>query len=383
MLLLNTPAFNTPEDIANRAMDHMGADHQITSLLTDGTKAQRVIKGMYHKLRQAELRRNDWKFAMRHSVLRPINVGSMLWTPPTWSNVVTYSVGQVVYYDDGYGPRLWQNVQPGNLNTTPGSTNGWDNYFGPLVVPLFDSTQSYFPNDPVYITNNTGTFTVYTSLTSGNIENPQTTDAWVSTTTYLLGQVISYSGTNYASLIDGNLNNIPSSSPTEWATTATVGSMNWVLQGGTLVDLNIMYPLECGPLNDSTTANVFPLPYGFLRQAPQDPKAGESSIFGAPAYRMPTDYVLEGNYLLSRDGTPIVYRFVGDLSVVSAFDPMFCEGFAARIGMEACESVIGTADKAKLIAGLYAGAIREARLVNGIENGAVQPDLDDWIATRL
>jgi hypothetical protein len=384
MLLLNPPAFNTPEDIANRAVDHMGADHSITSLLTDGSKAQRVILGMYNKLRQAELRRNDWKFSMRHAVLRALDTTSMLWTPPAWSNGSTYRVGQVVSYDDGYGSRYWINVKPANLNNAPGgSANAWDNYFGPLVVPLWSAGTAYFPVDTVYMSNHLGTFSLYTSLQNGNTEEPDTTDAYVSTVTYTKDQVVSYLAQDYISLVDGNLGNTPATSPTQWAVTAIAGSLNWVTQGGTLVQLNIMYPLGSGPLSNQNSSNVFPLPYGFLRNAVQDPKAGAVSIFGAPAYRMPTDWIIEGPYILSNDAGPLVYRFVGDTSVISGFDPMFCEGLAARIGVEACESVTGSTEKLKTISQLYGGAIRDARLVNGIENGAVQSELDDWIGCRM
>jgi hypothetical protein len=106
-------------------------------------------------------------------------------------------------------------------------------------------------------------------------------------------------------------------------------------------------------------------------------------VFGAPSYRMPTDWIIEGPYILTTDAGPLIYRFVGDTSVVAGFDAMFCEGFAARIGLEACESITGSDTKLKTISQLYGGAIKEARLVNGIENGAVEPELDDWIGCRM
>ena len=60
-------SFTTPEDIANRALNHLGQDHSITSIISDNSKTAGLVKGVYARLRQSELRRNCWNFATRRS----------------------------------------------------------------------------------------------------------------------------------------------------------------------------------------------------------------------------------------------------------------------------------------------------------------------------
>lgn len=384
MLILATPAFTSPTDIANRVLDHVGADHKITNLLTDVSKNQRLILGVYNKLRQAELQRNNWRFAIKKAVLRPVDTNSMFWTPPAWSAVTTYRVGQVVSYDDGYGVRNWINDKPSNLNIAPGSDNtAWSNYFGPLVAALYDTAQSYATGELVYMTDNAGSFTVYSSLMTGGLDDPNTTETWAATTIYRKDQVVTLASINYRSLIDENLNHSPDVSPAEWVVTTDTGSLQWVTQGGAVSQLNITWPIEAGPLSQDATKNVYPLPYGFLRKAPQDPKAGMQSFLGAPTNRMQDDWLFEGNYIVSMCSDPIVLRFIGDVTVVAGFDPMFSEGLGGRIAYELCEPITQSTEKMKGIGATYEKFMREARLVNGIEQEAEMPAEDDWITTRM
>jgi len=386
MLILSTPGFTSPTDIANRALNHLGADHKIDDLLTDVSKNQRLVFSVYTKLRQAELRRNSWKFAIKHAIMRPLAAASMLWTPPAYDAATTYRVGQVVSYDAGYGSRYWINTKPSNLGSAPGGTDTtWENYCGPLVATAFDTTLSsaYYPGDLVYETDNAGSFTTYISLTDQNAEDPSTTDTYSATTTYNKDQIVVYNAQNYISLIDQNLGHQPDTSAAEWATTALTGSYQWVTVGGTLQQLNILWPLGSGVVDQSSNDNVYPLPYSYLRKAPQDPKAGLHTILGASTNRQQDDWIIENNYLVSRESQPIAIRFVADIDVVALMDPMFCEGLAARIAWELCEPITQAVTKQRAIAADYQKFMTEARLVNGIENEAVMPAEDDWIVCRM
>ena len=79
------------------------------------------------------------------------------------------------------------------------------------------------------------------------------------------------------------------------------------------------------------TRNVYRLPANYLRKAPQDPKAGVFSWLGAPGNRQADDWTYEGNYLMTLDGGPIVFRFIADLQNVADFDDMFCEALSCRL----------------------------------------------------
>src|SRR5882762_769433 len=110
-------SFQTATDIFNRALDHCGQDPIDATLgFAEQSKKARIGGRVYDKLRQAELRRNVWRFAIRRSILRAINVNTMLLTPALWSSTTTYFVGSIVA--DGSG-QLWISNVPNNLNFQP------------------------------------------------------------------------------------------------------------------------------------------------------------------------------------------------------------------------------------------------------------------------
>src|ERR1700761_8166202 len=99
------PEFNTPVDIANRGLQHCGAELMDPVLgFQEISKAARQTSFVYGKLRRAELERNVWTFATRRAALRPIDTPTMLLMPTVWISTVSYYRGSIV--DDGTGT-LW------------------------------------------------------------------------------------------------------------------------------------------------------------------------------------------------------------------------------------------------------------------------------------
>ena len=76
-------------------------------------------------------------------------------------------------------------------------------------------------------------------------------------------------------------------------------------------------------------------------------------------------------------------RFVADTIDVTTFDDMFCEGLAARIAESVCQILTQSDAKLRTIAGEYQKFMGEARTVNAIETGPVEPPIDDFISCRL
>ena len=270
------------------------------------------------------------------------------------------------------------------------------------------------------LANNTGNFpnaaasifwkpvtlgTFYMSLTDLNFgNNPATTFVaeWSSVTTYNAADKVTGSdGVVYSSIAGANLNHDPTFSPAFWTNTLVLspwdttfvqggGNQTWLQIGGAsfptgvgLTMLAITYPAGTGPSTQLSTKNVYLLPAGFLRVAPRDPKAGSSSFLGAPSGLEYTDWLYEGNLLITRDVDPIMFRFVADRTNVAEFDPMFCEGLGARIGLEVCEPLTQSSAKLGTIAKMYDTFMTEARIVNGIETGAEEPPEDDYVTCRL
>lgn len=424
--------FFSAVDIANRALQHCGATRidPAQGFLEDSKNASET-QACYDGLRRAELRRNVWRFATRRTAIRPITATTMFIQPSLWSSTVTYVPGSLVTDTAGV---LWSSIQNDNLNNQPGFTPAWEKYFGAVTADVYDSTQSYFAGELVYEFPGDGTYTVFKSVVNGNATDPSVPTAWDATVTYNKDQVIQRSSTLYQSLINLNLNKDPASVPALWVSITTYstgqqvtgsdgmiyqslvnsnlgidptldngthwhntgvlaawttnfsgqsGNDQWVEIDVGLVAPNIQYPVGTGPMEQSDTRNVYPLPANFLREAPQDPKAGSASIFGAPTRLLYTDWEYEGGFLVTRMSQPIVYRFVADIVDVTQMDDLFCEGLAARIGFEVCETLTQSTVKQNTIASAYNRFMTEARTVNGIETGPTEAPEDDWVATRL
>ena len=141
------------------------------------------------------------------------------------------------------------------------------------------------------------------SLINFNINNnpADTPAAWVSTTAYTAGTLVAATdGFNYLATNNSTGQQTANgASPgywsaqtlTAWSTTVPIGAGNqqWLQIGGCnspsdvmLVPENPIYPVGAGPSSQMGSRYIFRLPSGFLRPAPQDPKAGSWSALGAP-----------------------------------------------------------------------------------------------------
>ncbi len=188
-------------------------------------------------------------------------------------------------------------------------------------------------------------------------------------------------GLLYTSLANGNIGNNPPVSPAFWSTTGQLvawslstiagsGSNKWrIIPNPVLTNFNLTNPVGVGPTIQTQTRNLYRLPANYLREAPQDPKAGSSNFLGAPSGLAYNDWEYEGNFLVSRESRPIVYRFVADISFVPDMDDMFCEGLGCRIAYETCERITQSTEKKGAALQAYTHFMSEARTVNGIETG--------------
>lgn len=426
----------TREDIANRALQQLGAE-RIDSF-DDDSKNAAAIKFAYDKLRCAELRRNLWNFAIRTAVIRPIDDDTMVLTPRAWSATAYYQPGNIV----SYGNQLW--VSPGALNiaNTPGVDDTWEAYFGPMTADEHDSTLTYSIGEVAYIpqTGGAGQTTAYISRLDSNDVTPSAPDAYAATTTYSRGDLVTYSAATYQSLLDLNTGNTPASTYALYVAATTYASGNhvitldgtiWISQtnantgndpttddgthwlaasslpyaqawltftglytnnswrlydhlgmSSSLKVPSFIYPAGAGPLSQDGSRNVYMLPAGFMRLAPQSPKTGSTSYLGAPGGLSYSDWDIGGKFLVTEEISPIPLRFIANVSTVTDMDPMFCEGLAARIAFELCEEITQSTDKKQACWVSYKNFMTEARIVSAIQSGAVELAEDDYITTR-
>jgi len=431
--------FNTAIDIASRACQHVGVPRIDPTLgFTEPSKQASEIGFVYGKLRRAELERNTWRPSIRHTVLRALDTGTMMLAASLWVESATYFVGSIVADDQG---NLWYSRIPNNVGYQPQNTPAaWESYFGPLTVSLYDEDTTYWAGELVYTAAGDGLNRVYLSLQSSNADDPATATAWAATETYDKNQTVTRSSVAYQSLIDLNTNNDPALAPALWNTLTTyaaldevggsdgviyqslagsntgndpvadagvhwvstgvlnpwttvfvggIGSLKWLQVGGaefpsgvTLTTPNIVYPLGAGPASQDNTRNVYQLPSGYLKTAPQDPKAGAWSYLGAPSGLAYSDWDYEGGYIVSSSSTLIILRFVADITDVRSMGSMFCEGLAARIALSVCEPITQSRGKLNDITQIYQKFMGDARNANAIETGSVEPPVDDYLACR-
>lgn len=382
--------FNTPVDIADRCLQHLGSDRIDSALgFTEDSIRASETAFAYPKLRVAELQRNVWEFAIKNAVLRAIDSNTMLLVPAMWVQTTTYFVGSIVSDEDG---NAWISVEASNLGNDPQNSTMWQPYFGPMSVSLWDSSTSYLTGELVYTAAGDGTSRVYLSLVSDNSDNPATATAWDSTVTYKRNDVVTYSSVAYMSLVDLNLNTTPNVSPSQWTTSFVggAGSIKWRQIGGTefptgvgLTTINLTYPINTGPTTQEGARNYFRLPNNFMRRAPRDPKAGSISYLGAESGLPYDDWRFIGNYLISRDAMPIILYFIADVIDVRLMDAMFCEGLAARMAFELCEKLTQSTTKQQLLMRAYEDFMTDARTVNAILTGVEEQPIDDWIGCRV
>ena len=286
--------FTTNVDIANRALQHCGA-LRITAF-TDNSKNAASVSFVYDKLRVAELRRNTWSFATRKVVLRAVDHTTMFLEPAAYSPSNSYVVGAIVAYNG-----IWyMATNPVAVNNAPGLGDPWEQYFGPQTIsqwlpPLGSpggetytppyNTTAYYAGELVYYPADE-TAAVYESLTSDNTDVPGVVPAWDATVTYNKGATVLYSAVVYQSTVDLNLNSTPTGAG-NWVTvpitqTDQLSGPNWLKLDAAYRSHTFVYPIGTGPRSQDTTKNVFMLPYGYLKTAPQDPKQGSFSYLGAP-----------------------------------------------------------------------------------------------------
>lgn len=417
-------------DIANRSCQILGL-RKIKSVTEDSLQNNELADA-YDRLLDTELQRNIWTFAVKRVALRTVTSTTMLIAPALYNAALLYLPGSIVADANG---DYWTSVTPENLGNTPGTSPDWEQYFGPLTADVYDSTVSYYSGELVYKTvGNPGGFVLFMSLVNGNSAVPTTAEAWVATTTYGANDVVSYGGSQWRSLIPINLNVTPADAPVAyqpsvtysaaqtatgsdgyiyssiaggnvgndptvdggvhwtntnvpaaWSRTPTIypTSASWAPIFSGMTNLRIYSPIGSGPYYNIQNRNLYHLPSSHLARAPQAPKQGSLPVLGGPTNLAYPDWEFDGDYIVSGQNTPILYRFVAQVRNVQSMHPLFCEGMAARMAMDTANRLTQSAGKWQEAGSKYKLAISDARLKNAIEQGPDEPYEDEYLSVRM
>lgn len=415
-------------DIANQACSVLGIRKIMSP--TENSPQATAMADAYDVLRDGELMRNVWTFACRRAVLRAITPTTMLILPETWDSEQLYLPGSIVTDDNG---DLWVSVTPENIGNAPGYTDVWEQYFGPLTADLYQSTTVYYPGEVVYKPVDSGSFVLFVAIEpSGASEDPSAADAWSSTEQYGINDVATYSGSQWRSLIPYNLNNVPAAPPSLFDITVTYASGNvvWASDGyaytssansnighdpttdngahwtkgapvawsaspatypsssqwapifSSMTSIRLMEPLASGPLGTSQPRSLFHIPANYLTRAPQNPKQGAVTPMGGPSGYNYNDWEYNGDYIVTSQTAPILFRFVASIAQVSKMSPLFCTALAARMAMEKASILTQGDEKFQKAGSEYKLAVSDARVRNAIEQGFEEPPEDEFIQVR-
>lgn len=357
----------TETDVGNRGLQRIGAGRIAAGALwTEDSNNASELRACYDMIRRAELRRNVWRYAIRTEVLRKMTSTTKVIFYPDWDSRVDYDQNDRVERDN----RTWIAIRDG-VNNDPSlrTYDYWTTYFGSDTCDVYSATTTYSTGEQVYV-GDVG----YISIADENEGNAVTDIAywlpigpsdWAQWTIYALGRRVTSGGITYVSLQNANQNNAPASSPSHWAVTGSV----------TLRTAAYTVPTSLG-------LNIFRLPRGFMRAAPQAPKQGSYLPLGAPAGLPYTDFDYEGNYFRTSQAGPIALRFCADIEDPRLMDPLFIDGFSCRLALETCEILTQSDKKIANIGGHYNKFMSEARIVNAIETGPTEPPEDAYIALR-
>lgn len=397
----------TPTDIANRALQKCGVTVLIAAgaLATEQSEKAILIRNCYDTLRRAELRRNVWTFSVRRTVLRPyqgpsnvVNASTIgagvtqQITFGTFAIGTTYKQSDIITGSDGqiYISRKGTNL--GNDPTLATSFPWWTLYFGADVaqefVAVWQSGITYQTGNNVIGSDGNS----YQGVTAANINHNPVGDGgthWVAGTAkstdtsigFYAGELMYAGGNLYLSLV--NTNTVDPTTNVDYVSGVTFTNC-WMqlTTAATLSPMTFIYPVGSGPISDPSTRNVFKLPIGFMREAPQAPKAGSYSIMGAPSNQSYPDWEKNDDFIVSATAGPIVYRFAADFQDTSRMDPQFVEGFSCRVAMEVCPALTQAEGKLQAVTQEYMKLMGEAREINGIEQGPTESFLDDFVQCR-
>jgi hypothetical protein len=310
-------AFQTPFDIANRGLQHLGAA-RISAF--SGSRNADEAGFVYDKAIRAELRANPWNFARRRAVLRQLVAPFFINFAP-WSSTTAYAQGDIVSFTTNNGTYPWL-CGFANTGVSP-LTADWFEYAGANVVPAWSAAAA----------------------------------------PYFVGELTVLGSAVYLSMINVNTAT-PGTDSTKWHPVAGA------IAGPSFIPTPLGYTTNLLP---ASSKSVFPLPQAYLRNMMQDPKTQATPAQITTGGSQFLDYEIEHGLLLTAATGPLIFRYGAYLQLVPWYDDMFCEMVALRIALSLSEVVTQKTANLTNLNALYNEALDKAILVNAIEAGSTEP----------
>lgn len=134
--------------------------------------------------------------------------------------------------------------------------------------------------------------------------------------------------------------------------------------------------------------------YGYTYQytLPTDPYCLRVLEFSNGAMTYPFDnmrsnnnrepFIIEGRKLLTDEGTAKI-KYVARITDPQEYDASLIEALAARLAMELCYAVTGSASMIQVTAGMYEAKLKEARFIDATEGAPQRVEASDFIEARF
>ncbi len=116
--------------------------------------------------------------------------------------------------------------------------------------------------------------------------------------------------------------------------------------------------------------NRFSLPNDYIRLLRDDESGGA------------VDWKIEGLYVLSRDASPLEFRYLAHVADPNYYDSLFVEAVECKLAMVTCIEITGSHTRAAGIGKDYEDAIAEAKRVGALEKEAQEFPEDEWLSAR-
>ncbi len=331
--------------------------------------------------------------------------GEVALVPETWSGSYTYAATTIINYLGVF----YVSLASGNTNHTPSTTVGqwWAVWVPPENVTLPNTgtpapaAQGTYASGTTYSIGNIVTYTstitgntqYYISIASSNTGNepdtsPTKWSLWGASTSQGLNSPLGpfvWSSFNggvqiYLSLINNNTAINPSLVPNQMP---FVGSPNWTLVGGTIKQLTVLWPANSGYISQSSTLNLFRLPFGFLRdnQYKQDQRSKHPWL-GALYGIFPEDFVYYDEYFTAWGQGPWDVEFVADIADVTRMPTNFCHCVALRMA-KVMDEPLTMGKNAQKVTMEYANVTDEALRIDAILQGTPDQILEEFVRVRI
>jgi len=93
-------------------------------------------------------------------------------------------------------------------------------------------------------------------------------------------------------------------------------------------------------------------------------------------------YQIEGDKIATKFDSPLDFKYIARITDTSKYDSTFVVALAARLALEACETLTQSNQKLQNLGKMYDAAISEARQNDAIQNPPEPLPDDTWVLSR-